>query len=135
VRSEDGKPILIRDSDDDVHETAKELDLPLGGESRYQPLPRERKPSRFSEQPAATGVDAIADFLEDEGVPDDEILLGMTEIDIMPAPKVEDEVESRSRKSAKKVKTKEKKPNVRELLNEADDVNLDDPGADDDNIE
>ncbi|HWR30127.1 MAG TPA: DNA-directed RNA polymerase subunit beta [Negativicutes bacterium] len=134
VRSEDGKPILIRDSDEDVHETAKELDLPIGGESRYQPVPRERKPSRFSEQPASTDVDAVADFLEEEG-PDDEILLGMSEIEILPVPKVEDEVDAHARKSVKKVKTKEKKPNVRELLDEVDDLTFDDPGADDDNIE
>ena len=135
VRSEDGKPIQIRDSDDDVHETAKELDLPIGGESRYQPLPRERKPSRFAEQATSTSVDAVADFLEDEEPSDEEILLGMSEIDIMPVPKVEEEAEARSRKNVKKVKTKEKKPNVRELLDEAEDLEIDEPVADDDNIE
>jgi len=135
VRSEDGKKILIRDSDEDVHETAKELDLPIGGESRYQPIPRERKPSRFAEQAATSDVDAVADFLEDGENPDEEILLGMSEIEILPVPKVDDEAEARSRKGVKKVKIKEKKPNVRELLDEADDLTFDDPGADDDNIE
>ena len=118
-----------------MHETAKELDLPIGGESRYQPIPRERKPSRFAEQTATTDVDAVADFLEDGENPDEEILLGMSEIEILPVPKVDDEAEARSRKGVKKVKIKEKKPNVRELLDEADDLTFDDPGADDDNIE
>ncbi len=135
VRSEDGRTIQIRDTDEDVHETAKELDLPLGGESRYQPMPRERKPSRFAEQPVVADVDAVADFLEDEETPDEEILLGMSEIEILPVPKVEDDVESRVRKSVKKVKAKEKKPNVRELLDEADDLDFEDPGSDDDSIE
>ena len=59
----------------------------------------------------------------------------MSEIEILPVPKVEDDVESRARKSAKKVKAKEKKPNVRELLDEADDLDFEDPGSDDDSIE
>jgi len=62
--------------------------------------------------------------------------MGMSEIEILPAPKVEDESESRPRKSVKKVKAaKEKKLNVRELLDEAEDLDFDDPGSDDDNIE
>ena len=134
VRSEDGKAIQIKDTEDDVHETAKELDLPLAGESRYQPMPRERKPSRFAEQPETTDVDAVADFLDEAELPEEE-LIGMSEIEILPVPKVDDEAESRSRKSVKKVKAKEKKLNVRELLDEAEDLDLDDPGSDDDNIE
>ncbi len=136
VRSEDGKAIQIKDTDEDVHETAKELDLPLAGESRYQPIPRERKPSRFADQPETTDVDAVADFLDEEELPEEEALMGMSEIEILPAPKVEDESESRPRKSVKKVKAaKEKKLNVRELLDEAEDLDFDDPGSDDDNIE
>jgi DNA-directed RNA polymerase subunit beta len=135
VRSEDGKKILIRDSDDDVHETAKELDLPIGGESRYQPVPRERKPSRFSEKAISASVDEVADFLEEGEEIEAEALLGMSEIEIPPPPKVDDEVEARSRKSVKKVKTKEKKPNVRELLDEAVDLDHGDPGTDDDGVE
>ena len=140
VRSEDGKAILIRDSDDDVHETAKELDLPIGGESRYQPVPRERKPSRFNEKSVEPNVDAVKDFLEDEEEADEDILIGMSEIDLLPSPKVEDDAEQRARKSVKKVKAKEKKINVRDLLDEVDDLDLDSPGlndldADDDIIE
>ena len=130
VRSEDGKAILIRDSDDDVHETAKELDLPIGGESRYQPVPRERKPSRFNEKSAETSVDAVKDFLEDEEEADDDILTGMSEIDLASSPKVEDDAEQRARKSVKKVKAKEKKINVRDLLDEVDDLDLDAPSLD-----
>jgi len=130
VRSEDGKAILIRDSDDDVHETAKELDLPIGGESRYQPVPRERKPSRFNEKSAETNVDAVKDFLEDEEEADEDILTGMSEIDLSASPKVEDDAEQRARKSVKKVKAKEKKINVRDLLDEVDDLDLDAPSLD-----
>ena len=135
VRSEDGKTIQIKDTDEDVHETAKELDLPLAGESRYQPVPRERKPARFADQPETTDIDAVADFLDDEEMPEEEELIGMSEIEIAPIAKVEDETESRSRKSGKKAKIKEKKLNVRELLDEAEDLDFDSPGSDDDSIE
>ncbi|NMC32838.1 MAG: DNA-directed RNA polymerase subunit beta [Veillonellaceae bacterium] len=134
VRSEDGKAIQIKDTDDDVHETAKELDLPLAGESRYQPVPRERKPSRFADQPEAADIDAVADFLDDGEIPEEE-LTGMSEIEIVPVAKAEEETESRSRKSGKKAKIKEKKLNVRELLDEAEDLDFDEPGSDDDSIE
>jgi hypothetical protein len=80
-------------------------------------------------------VDEVADFLEEGEEIEEDALLGMSEIDILPPPKVDDELEARSRKSVKKVKTKEKKPNVRELLDEADDLDLGDPGADDDSVE
>ena len=140
VRSEDGKAILIRDSDDDVHEMAKELDLPIGGESRYQPVPRERKPSRFSEKAAEANVDEVADFLEDEEAVEADVLNGMSEIDILPPTKVDDDAEARARKSVKKVKTKEKKVTVRDLLEEVDELDLDAPDlgatdSDDDVIE
>ena len=79
-------------------------------------------------------ADYVADFLDEEELPEEE-LIGMSEIEILPVPKVDDEAESRSRKSVKKVKAKEKKLNVRELLDEAEDLDLDDPGSDDDNIE
>ena len=64
----------------------------------------------------------------------------MSEIDLLPSPKVEDDAEQRARKSVKKVKAKEKKINVRDLLDEVDDLDLDSPGlndldADDDIIE
>ena len=89
----------------DVHETAKELDLPIG-ESRYQPVPRERKAPRFADKVGEADSDSVADFL-DEGEPiEDEPLIGMTEIDIIPPAKVDDEVESRARKGVKKAKTK-----------------------------
>jgi len=129
VRSEDGQKIMIRDSDDDVHETAKELDLPIG-ESRYQPLPRERKPSRFVEKASEVDIDSVADFLEDGDVVDEEPLIDMSEIEIIPPAKVDDEVELRARKGVKKSKTKEKKPSARALLEEADELDLDDPGLD-----
>ena len=117
-----------------MHETAKELDLPIG-ESRYQPVPRERKPSRFVEKADGTEVDSVADFLEDGDMVDEEPLIGMSEIEISPQVKVDDEIESRARKSVKKSKTKEKKPNARALLEEADELDLDDPGMDDDTLE
>ena len=134
VRSEDGQKILIRDSDDDVHETAKELDLPIG-ESRYQPVPRERKTPRFAEKTNDADVDAVADFLEDGESVEDEPLMGMTEFEITPQVKVEDEVDLRARKGVKKAKTKEKKINPRALLEEVDDLDLDDPGQDDDSLD
>ena len=130
VRSEDGKRIMIRDTDEDVHETAKELDLALVGESRYQPLPRERKPARFVEKSATQDVDEVSDFLEDEEEPEEEVLLGMSEVELIPTAKVEDDAELRPRKSVKKVKAKEKKTNLRELLDEAEDLDLDSPTMD-----
>lgn len=134
VRSEDGEKILIRDSDDDVHETAKELDLPIG-ESRYQPVPRERKAPRFAEKTNDADVDAVADFLEDGESVEDEPLMGMTEFEIAPQVKVDDEVDLRARKGVKKAKTKEKRINPRALLEEVDDLDLDDPGQDDDSLD
>ena len=53
------------------------------------------------------------------------MLLGMSEVDLISTTKVEDETEMRPRKNVKKVKAKEKKINVRELLNEVDDLDLD----------
>ena len=62
-------------------------------------------------------------------------MTGMSEIEIVPVAKAEEETESRSRKSGKKAKIKEKKLNVRELLDEAEDLDFDSPGSDDDSIE
>ena len=136
VRSEDGQKIMIRDSDDDVQETAKELELPIGIEPRYQPVPRERRPSRFTEKSAA-GADEVADFLDDDldAELEDEPLIDMADVEIVPLEKVEEEKDLRARKSSKKVKAKTKKVNVRDLLNEAeemDDVDLLDDISDED---
>jgi len=47
VLSEDAQEILIRESEEDINETAKELELSIGGEEAARPLPHERKLGDF----------------------------------------------------------------------------------------
>jgi DNA-directed RNA polymerase subunit beta len=121
VLSEDAQEILIRDSDDDVHETAKELELNIGGEDEH-PAPLERKKADFEPD--------LVDELEsnDDIEPMEEELDIIAEIgeldadDVHPSQPDDDEVDDPLRnKNEKKVKTKDKKIDPRDFLNELDD--------------
>jgi DNA-directed RNA polymerase subunit beta len=62
ILSEDAQEIMIRDIDDDIQETAKELELNLHGEEIKPPLPeKERSISDFEE-----GLEEPADDISDE---------------------------------------------------------------------
>lgn len=121
VLTEDAQEILIRDSDDDVHETAKELELSIGGEEA-QASPHERKQSDFEPD--------IVDELEanDDIEPMEEELDIIAEIGDMGGDKFDisvddddDDFETELSKSSKKIKLKDKKPNSREFIEDIDD--------------
>jgi len=69
VLSEDAQEILIRESDEDIHETAKELELSLGGEEGRRTLPAERKsadfePDMVDELEAADDIEPMEEELD-----------------------------------------------------------------------
>ncbi len=69
VLTEDAQEILIRESDEDIHETAKELELHIGGEEGERPLPHERKiadfePDMVDELEASDDIEPIEEELD-----------------------------------------------------------------------
>lgn len=68
VLTEDAQEILIRESDDDIHETAKELELSLGSDE-HRPLPQERsrndiEPDMVDEFEANDNVEPLEEELD-----------------------------------------------------------------------
>ncbi len=121
VLSEDAQEILIRESDEDIHETAKELELSIGDDGP-RPLPHERKMADFEPD--------VMDELEasDDIEPIEEELDIIAELGDMQPPvnprEIEDDFESPLRKAVAKKPAavkKEKKVSPREYLEEADD--------------
>ncbi|MPM38690.1 DNA-directed RNA polymerase subunit beta [bioreactor metagenome] len=121
ILTEDAQEILIRDSDDDVHETAKELELNIGGEE-VQVSPVERKQADFEPD--------MVDELEanDDIEPMEEELDIIAEIGDMggdkfeiPATDDEEGFEAELRKNPKKAKLKEKKLNPRDFMEDIED--------------
>jgi len=113
VLSEDAQEILIRESDDDIHETAKELELSIGGEDGGRPLPHERKPADFEPD--------VVDELEasDDIEPIEEELDIIAEIGEMQPAATRDDDFGLAPKGAKKLK-QDKKVNPRDYLDELD---------------
>jgi len=120
VLSEDAQENLIRESDEDIHETAKELELSIG-EDGPRPLPHERKMADFEPD--------IMDELEasDDIEPIEEELDIIAELgDMQPSVnprEIEEDFDSPLRKAAAKKPAaikKEKKINPREYLDELD---------------
>ncbi len=121
VLSEDAQEILIRESDEDIHETAKELELSIGDDGP-RPLPHERKMADFEGD--------MVDELEatDDIEPIEEELDIIAELGEMQAPGAaregDEDFESPLRKAAAAKKSanvkKEKKVNPREYLDELD---------------
>ncbi|VBB08854.1 rna polymerases beta chain signature [Lucifera butyrica] len=122
ILSEDAQEILIRESDEDINETAKELELNLGGESE-RPGPLERKNSDF--EPDAVDELETSDDLE----PLEEELDIIAEIgemdgdgfDVASRPAAEDDdFEASLKKKLKKIGGKEKKVSSNDYLEELD---------------
>jgi len=127
VLTEDAQEILIRESDEDIHETAKELELSLGGEEA-RPSPHER--NRTEIEPDLVDELESGDILE----PLEEELDIIAEIgdmdndkfDVVP-PEIDPDdefVPARIKSGAKKSKVKDgvpKKINPREYLDELED--------------
>ncbi|HMM23182.1 MAG TPA: DNA-directed RNA polymerase subunit beta [Selenomonadales bacterium] len=112
VLSEDAQEILIRESDDDIHETAKELELSIGGEDGDRPLPHERKVADFEPD--------VVDELEasDDIEPIEEELDIIAEIgEMQPAAPRDDDDFGLAAKGDKKLK-KDKKVNPRDYLDD-----------------
>ena len=126
VLSEDAQEILIRESDEDIHETAKELELSIGEDS-VRPLPHERKTADF-EPDMVDELEAGDDIEPIEEELDIIAELGDMQSDRGPlSPReLEEDFELPLRKAAgpKKavVAKKEKKVNPREYLEELDDL-------------
>jgi len=121
VLSEDAQEILIRESDEDIHETAKELELSIGDESGGRVLPHERKVSDFEpdmvdELEASDDIEPIEEELD--------IIAELGEMQPLAGSReVEDDFESPLRKTGAKkaaVAKKEKKVSPREYLEELD---------------
>lgn len=119
VLTEDAQEILIRESDEDIHETAKELELSIGGEEGERPLPHERKIADFE----ADMVDELE--ASDDIEPIEEELDIIAEIGEMTQDQVStrelvDDFSSPLRKGVKKALKKDKKVDPREYLEEVD---------------
>ena len=119
VLSEDAQEIFIRESDEDIHETAKELELSIGGDAMERPLPQERKVADFEPD--------LVDELEagDDLEPIEEELDIIAEIGEMQQGSLEpreldDDFASSLRKGVKKIKKVDKKVNPREYIDELD---------------
>jgi len=120
ILSEDSREILIRDSDEDIHETAKELELSIDGQDSNHPLPHERKLADFEAD--------IVDELEatDDIEPIEEELDIIAEIgemgpDQLVPRDLEDDFAASLRKGVKKVAVKkDKKVSPREYLDETE---------------
>jgi DNA-directed RNA polymerase subunit beta len=114
VLTEDAQEILIRESDEDIHETAKELELSIGGDEGGRPLPHERKLADFEPD--------VVDELEatDDIEPIEEELDIIAEIGEMNPGRVaasrEDDMDPQGSRKAKK----DKKVNPSEYPDEAD---------------
>jgi DNA-directed RNA polymerase subunit beta len=116
ILTEDAQEIMIRETDDDVHETAKELELSLGGEEG-RPAVRENKPSDI--EPDMVEELENNDDLEPS---EDEIDI-IAEIGGMGDGKftADDDFDSLDKKGLKKGKDKAKKIRTNEYLDELDD--------------
>jgi DNA-directed RNA polymerase subunit beta len=120
VLTEDAQEIMIRDTDDDINEAAKELELGLGTDEGAAP------------QPLATKDELEPDMVDEFEVNEDELEPLEEELDIiaeigeMNPEKVDriaedEEFELPVRKNAKKIKTKSKKLTQRDFLDEIED--------------
>ena len=120
ILTEDAQEILIRESDEDIHETAKELELNLGTEQAVRHNPQERKAADFEPdmvdeleagddiEPLEEELDIIAEIGE----------LGAEDGSVISAGD-EDFAATLSR-GPKKAKLKEKKPDPRQFSEELD---------------
>ncbi|MDR3564705.1 MAG: DNA-directed RNA polymerase subunit beta [Negativicutes bacterium] len=116
VLTEDAQEILIRESDEDIHETAKELELSIGGEEGERPLPHERKIADF-EADLVDELEASDDIEPIEEELDIIAEIGEMSPDQVPPRDVEDDF---ARKGVKKAVKKDKKVDPREYIEELD---------------
>jgi DNA-directed RNA polymerase subunit beta len=119
ILTEDAQEILIRDTEDDIHETAKELDFNLGSEAMVKRVPEQNSDFR---------VDELEDDSSDDLEPIEEELDIIAEIGDMgtertDAPANDGDLELLSRRPGlKKVKAEtSKKHSSRHYLDEMDD--------------
>ncbi|MDT8902695.1 DNA-directed RNA polymerase subunit beta [Anaeroselena agilis] len=121
VLSEDAQEILIRESDEDIHETAKELELSIGEEGG-RVLPHERKmadfePDMVDELEASDDIEPIEEELD--------IIAELGEMQPAASQReVEDDFESPLRKTSPKKAAavkKEKRVSPEDYLDEIDD--------------
>lgn len=118
VLTEDAQEIMIRDTDEDINEAAKELELSLGNEEVAVPEPA----ARSNDDLEPDMVDEF-DLTEEDMEPMEEELDIIAEIGEMNPEKFvrnEDDFESPARKSPKKIKNQNKKLTQRDFLEELD---------------
>ncbi|MEG6586997.1 DNA-directed RNA polymerase subunit beta [Dendrosporobacter sp. 1207_IL3150] len=121
ILTEDAQEILIRDSDEDINETAKELDLNIGGDAKAS-APLERKKSDF-EPDVIDEIEANDDIepLEEEL----DIIAELGDIGeenfSIPASNEDDDEFPTRKPGSKKMKEKTKKINPRDFLDEFED--------------
>lgn len=123
ILTEDAQEILIRDTEDDIHETAKELDFNLGDEALMKRLPDQKQEYRVD--------DAEEDGNDDLEPIEDELDIIAEIGDMGPerigTPAIDDDLEPIGRKpSLKKVKAeKPRKLSSRHYLEESLDEDID----------
>jgi DNA-directed RNA polymerase subunit beta len=119
VLSEDAQEILIRESDEDIHETAKELELNIGGVEGGRSLPHERKIGHMEadfvdDLEASDDLDPIEEELDIIAEIGEMQPVGLTPQDFV------DDLESVGNKGGKKSKKVEKRIDPQEYLDELD---------------
>ena len=129
ILTEDAQEIMIRESDEDINETAKELELNIGGEAT-RPAPHERsrpdfEPDMVDEIDAADGLEPLdedIDIIADMGEMDDSdkflipAVIEQEEEEFVPA-----RVKSGTKKAKAKAETKKVNPRDWELDEDLED--------------
>jgi DNA-directed RNA polymerase subunit beta len=117
ILNEDAQEIMIDDTDEDINQVAKELELNIG-------VPVNTAPETHTRTASEIEPDLVDDFDNpDEMEPLEEELDIIAEIGEMDED-IADEIEIPGRKSVKKVKSKDKKPTQRDFLEELDDEEI-----------
>lgn len=127
VLSEDAQEIMIRDLEEDVHETAKELELNLGGEEPRRTQPERHQSQSYSAKQPAVEQAEDEDFDVQEEGDDFDIIAELGDMDgpigeAAPPAAAADEFEVPVKKKSKKVKIieKERKSTTRDYLVDVD---------------
>lgn len=117
ILTEDAQEILIRDTEDDIHETAKELDFNLGEESLVKRLP-EQKPEYRVDELGEDGADDLEPIEDELDIISE---LGDMDSERIGIPTIVEDMESDPKPGAKKAKAeKPKKQGSRHYLDELD---------------
>lgn len=118
ILAEDEQEIMLQETDEDVHEKAKELDLNLGGEETLKRPGYDRSESEYAPE------DAIVECADDFKPVEDELdiiaeisEMGQEKFDLSGNPE-EDDFEMQKQKKFKRMKAQE----IKQVIDDTDDV-------------